>query len=142
VKKLLSWLIVFGLILAIFWFINPRIFTNLSFDNDPDGIKSAWESGASNIVVEAKARVILELPDEDDIGHKQRFRVELDNGHRVLISHDLEIAPRVPVSVHSTIRFRGEFDWTEAGGTIHWTHRDPNGKRKGGWIDHLEQRYQ
>ena len=143
VKTLLSWTITIGLITTAAWWLNPALFASFNLaKNDSDKIMAAWEKRQSNILVEAEGQVVLELPDLEDIKTVQRFMVSLENGHRVMIVHDLDVAPRVPVSVFSEIRFKGEFDWTQAGGMIHWTHRDISGKREGGWIEVLGQRYQ
>lgn len=37
---------------------------------------------------------------------------------------------------------RGECGWNERGGVVHWTNRDPDGRRAGGWIDHRGRRYE
>jgi len=41
-----------------------------------------------------------------------------------------------------TVSFYGEYVWNEKGGVIHWTHHDPAGKHKTGWVRHNGERYQ
>jgi hypothetical protein len=63
--------------------------------------------------------------------------------HEVLIAHNHEAAGRVPVKEGESIRFRGEYEWTEKGGTVHFTHA-PKQKRRdpGGWVEHGGRRYE
>ncbi|MBM4117331.1 DUF3465 domain-containing protein [bacterium] len=35
---------------------------------------------------------------------------------------------------------RGEYEWNPEGGVLHWTHRDPEGRRPGGWIERAGRR--
>ena len=74
------------------------------------------------------------LPDREDLGRFQEFKVELENGHVLRVMHDLERAQRVPFSVGSQVRLRGEYDWSPEGGIVHWTHQDLSGEHEGGWI--------
>jgi len=124
------------------WWIKPDILKSIGFvRNDTERITSAWHKKSSNLLVEVDARVVLLLPNRDDIKKLQRFLVELENGHRLEVAHDLELSENVPVGVSSLIRLKGEFDYNENGGLIHWTHADPAGNRDGGWIEHNDMRY-
>jgi hypothetical protein len=40
------------------------------------------------------------------------------------------------------VAFRGEYEWNQKGGVIHWTHRDPDGQHSGGWLKHKGKTYQ
>jgi len=104
-------------------------------------IQQAWENKRSNLQVEAEARVVRLRPDFVDLATYQEFEAELPNGHVVLVRHNLDQAPRVPVWVSSQIRMRGEYDWSGSGGIIHWTHDDPDGQREGGWIEYQGEKY-
>jgi len=64
----------------------------------------------------------------------QRFILRLSSGQTLLIVHNLDLAPRAPVERGSRATVRGEYEWNEQGGVIHWTHHDPDGRRPGGWI--------
>ena len=105
-------------------------------------IAAAFEQERSNLLVEAEAQVVYVIP---VVKHKelnfQEFRVELSNGHRVRVIHDLNQADAVPAQIYDKIRLRGEFDWSSDGGLIHWTHDDPSGEREGGWIELNGRRY-
>lgn len=92
--------------------------------------------------VEASGRVAKLLPDDLHGSRHQRFLVVLAAGERVLIAHNIDLAPRVPVRAGDTVRFRGQYEWNERGGVVHWTHHDPQQRRRGGWLELAGQRYQ
>lgn len=52
----------------------------------------------------------------------------------MLIAHNLEVAPRVPLALGDRVGFRGLYEWNEQGGVVHWTHHDPFGEREGGYL--------
>jgi hypothetical protein len=95
----------------------------------------------SNVVVELEGRVSRVLADDLQGSRHQRFIVELGSGHTVLVSHNIDLAPRVPLSRGDSVELRGEYEWNDRGGVVHWTHRDPRGRRTGGWIRHQGEEY-
>ena len=103
--------------------------------SDDDRIAEAFVQRKSNIFVTVKATVLRALPDAEVGGHFQKFLVRLESGHTLMVSHNVDLAPRVPVVEGAPMRIRGEYDWSDIGGVIHWTHRDPAGERDGGWIE-------
>ena len=54
----------------------------------------------------------------------------------------IDLAKRVPVERGDTIEFRGEYEWNEKGGVVHWTHHDPQDRHDHGWIEFEGRRYQ
>ncbi len=40
------------------------------------------------------------------------------------------------------VTVKGEYEWNERGGLIHWTHRDPRSAHEDGWIEHANVRYE
>ena len=52
----------------------------------------------------------------------------------LLVTHNLDIADRVPLGIGDRITLRGLYEWNDSGGLVHWTHRDPMGIEAGGWV--------
>ncbi len=67
----------------------------------------------------------------------ERFIVRIADSVTVLVAHNLDLAPRVPLAPGDSVELRGEYDWSERGGTIHWTHGDPAGRHETGWIHQI-----
>jgi hypothetical protein len=106
------------------------------------GIADAYANKQSGIMVEFDARVERLLPDDTDDNPHQRFILQLDNGHTVLVAHNLDLAERVPLEEWDLVRVRGEYEFNAQGGVVHWTHRDPGMGIKHGWIEHKGLRYE
>jgi hypothetical protein len=81
------------------------------------------------------------LPDDREGARHERFLVRIE-GVSVLVAHNLDRAPRVPLEAGDSVQLRGEYEWNEKGGVIHWTHRDPDGRHDAGWIRHEGRLYQ
>lgn len=105
-------------------------------------IRRLYERKQSDAIVEGRAEVIRLLPDDNEGSRHQKFIIRIDRGLTVLISHNIDLAPRVPLRAGETIGFKGEYEWTDKGGVIHWTHHDPKQWREGGWIEHDGRRYE
>ena len=91
--------------------------------------------------VQLSARVYRTLPDDNEGSRHQRFLVRDANGYSLLIAHNIDLAPRVPLEQGDMLVLRGQFEWNDKGGVIHWTHHDPRGRREGGYIEHAGKRY-
>jgi hypothetical protein len=105
-------------------------------------ILSAYETKRSNLVVEGEGRVVAVLPDDNRGSRHQRFIVEVAPDRTILISHNIDLAPRVAgIRKGDKVAFRGEYEWNEKGGVVHWTHHDPRGRRAGGWIERNGRRF-
>jgi len=55
---------------------------------------------------------------------------------------NVDLAPRVPLAPGDSVEVRGEYDWNDRGGVLHWTHRDPGGRHEAGWVRHDGRLYQ
>jgi hypothetical protein len=110
--------------------------------DDTGRIAQAFADGQSDLWVTAGGRVTRLLADDEEGSRHQRFIVELANGRTVLVSHNIDLAPRLDaLQAGDRIRFHGEYEWNAQGGVIHWTHHDPRGRRDGGWLEHEGRRY-
>lgn len=91
--------------------------------------------------VEAGGIVTRMLKDDNDGSRHQRFILDTRNGQTLLVAHNIDLAPRLPVGVGDRIKFRGTYEWNDLGGLIHWTHHDPMGVEDGGYIVHRRRVY-
>jgi len=93
--------------------------------------------------VETTAVVERVLKDDRSGSRHQRFIVKLPSGQTLLISHNIDIAPRVEgLARGDTVSFSGIYEPNSKGGVVHWTHHDPSGRHAAGWIEHRGHRYQ
>ena len=110
---------------------------------DDSSIARAFATRASDIQVEGEGTVTRILPDDLNGSRHQRFIVELASGQTLLLSHNIDIAPRIDgLKEGDSVGFNGEYVWNEKGGVIHWTHHDPQRRHAAGWIKHNGKTYQ
>ena len=81
------------------------------------------------------------LRDDNDGSRHQRFILDMRNDQTLLIAHNIDLAKRVPAGLGDRIRFRGMYEWNDLGGLVHWTHHDPMGIERGGYIDFRKKIY-
>jgi hypothetical protein len=106
-------------------------------------VVTAFENHSSGVEVQGEGTVAAVLPDDVEGSRHQRFLVRLDFGQTVLISHNIDLAPRVSsLRRGDRISFSGEYVWNPKGGLIHWTHRDPAGRHHAGWLKHNDETFQ
>lgn len=94
----------------------------------------------SGSIVEVSADVYKILKDDNEGSRHQRFLVYIE-GISVLVAHNIDLAPRVPLKVGDNIRVKGEYEWNDKGGVIHWTHHDPKKWREDGWIEYQGKKF-
>ncbi|MFT7620072.1 MAG: hypothetical protein ACI97A_003729 [Planctomycetota bacterium] len=105
-------------------------------------VEELYQAKKSDVVVEVLGSV-SKLKDNSAPGiRRQEFTLEFPGGHQVEVSHDTTTSPRVPMSNGDQVEVRGEYIWTEKGGIIHMTHRDPIPERTSGWINHNGKTYE
>lgn len=81
------------------------------------------------------------LPDDREGSRHQRFVIDMRNGQTILVTHNIDLAKRVPLGMGDRIRFRGMYEWNDEGGLLHWTHHDPLGAEDGGFIRYRSKAY-
>ena len=105
-------------------------------------LADAWDRHANDEWIRASGRVTRLLDDDNEDSRHQRFIIETGRGQTLLVAHNIDLAPRVPVGIGDKIAFKGVYEWNERGGVIHWTHHDPQGREPGGWIELRGRRYE
>ncbi len=109
-------------------------------------LRSAIRDRQSEVMITLEAEVVKVLPDDNEGSRHQRLLLVLDEPvgqvDTVLIAHNIDLAERVPCAEGERVTVRGQYEWNDKGGVIHWTHHDPKGWREGGWIEHRGVRYE
>lgn len=91
----------------------------------------------SGEMVEGGGIVERVLRDDDDGSRHQRFILKVGSGQTLLVSHNIDLASRLAdLKAGDRVVFRGQYEWNDQGGVLHWTHHDPSGLRQGGWLQH------
>ena len=109
--------------------------------SDDDAIERAFRERRGDLWVNVAGRVVKSLPDDRQGSRHQRFILELATGRTLLVAHNIDLAERVPLREGERVSLRGEYEWNDRGGVVHWTHHDPDGRHRGGWIEHEGERY-
>ena len=108
-----------------------------------DVIANAYENKRNNVQVKGAGKVIKLLADDNQGSRHQKFILQLSSGQTLLIAHNIDLAPRInTISIGDQIVFHGQYEWNDNGGVVHWTHKDPDGRHIGGWLQHNSQTYQ
>lgn len=114
-----------------------------SYSFGEQDIASAYASKTSDVQVMGSGEVVRILADDNVGSRHQRFIVKLATTQTILISHNIDLAPRInSLNVGDRVEFYGEYEWNEKGGVVHWTHHDPNGRHADGWLKHNARKYQ
>ena len=112
-------------------------------DNADAALENAYLNRLRHHQVSGRGTVVKLLADDNDGSRHQRFVLRLNSGRTLLISHNIDLAPRIDsLQPGETVEFNGEYEWNAKGGLVHWTHHDPQGRHVPGWIKHKQQTYQ
>ena len=107
-----------------------------------DAVEQAFAAQRSGLWLETRGRVIRILKDDNEGARHQKFILQLDGGHSVLVAHNIDLARRIPAREGVSLSVRGRYEWNDRGGVIHWTHHDPDGREPGGLIEVGDVRYE
>ncbi|ENX33830.1 hypothetical protein F889_02493 [Acinetobacter colistiniresistens] len=111
--------------------------------DDQQKIMQAYQQQRSNVQVQAQGIVKAVLPDDNEGSRHQKMILKLENGLTVLIAHNIDLAPRIEgLKKGDTVEFFGEYEYSQKGGVVHWTHHDPRGKHVDGWLKYQGRMYQ
>ena len=111
--------------------------------DDLDKIQQAFQHQKSNMQVQSSGKVIALLRDDNEGSRHQKFLLELANSQTVLVAHNIDLAPRIEaLQKGDQVDFYGEYEYSDKGGVIHWTHLDPAQKHAHGWLKHQGKTYQ
>jgi len=106
-------------------------------------LEKAFREKTSDLMVEDSGKVIKLLPDDNKGSRHQRILLKLASGQTILIAHNIDLAPRInSLKKGDRLKFKGEYEWNEKGGVVHWTHHDPAKRHPGGWLEHNGRRYE
>lgn len=140
-------LIVLAVVFALYQTLekNPNLipaFSKQSASSDQQ-ITNAFQNKQSDSQVSSSGVVVSILADDTKGSQHQKFILKLSSGQTLLISHNIDLAPRInTLRKGDTIEFYGEYEWNAKGGVVHWTHRDPGGRHVDGWLKHQGVTYQ
>ncbi len=105
-------------------------------------LQQAFRDRRSSIQVEGRGTVVKVLKDDRQGSRHQRFILELPTGQTLLVSHNIDLAPRIDtLRIGDLVEFFGVYEYNDQGGVIHWTHHDPAGRHVDGWIRHNGRLY-
>jgi hypothetical protein len=110
---------------------------------DDELLQQAYQQQRSDLQVKGVGTVFKLLADDNRGSRHQRFIIRLASGQTLLVAHNIDLAPKIEnLKVGDEISFFGEYEWSNKGGTVHWTHHDPRGRHVSGWLKHAARVYQ
>lgn len=129
--------VAFILVSALFLVAQPLAWA------DNAQIEQAYRQHRSNLQIEGEGTVVKLLSDDNRGSRHQRFIIRLASGQTLLVAHNVDLAPKLEgLKVGDNVAFAGEYEWSNKGGTLHWTHHDPAGRHVAGWLRYGDQVYQ
>jgi len=142
-KKILIGAVVGAVLYGMFGANSSMLLSSTEYSSARDQkVSAAFRKHQSDVQVRGSGVVIKILPDDTRGAKHQKFILELFPGQTLLISHNIDLAPRInTLRKGDTIGFYGEYEWNSKGGVVHWTHRDPAGQHEHGWLKHKDIMY-
>ena len=112
-------------------------------NTENSNIEQLFKQQKSDVFVTGKGVVKKVLADDNQGSRHQRFILELPNGQTLLFAHNIDLAERLPnLQAGDEVSFAGDYVYNNKGGTIHWTHKDPRGQHKDGYLMYQGKIYQ
>jgi hypothetical protein len=136
--------------LGAFWYLNEgdsqgtdRAESNATASGPGDPAWQAFHAHANGQAITVPGIVERILEDDRDGSPHQRFIIRTPQDLRLLVAHNLDLAPRLEgLTKGDSVIVRGDYEWNEKGGVMHWTHGDPRGQHAAGYIEWRGKRYQ
>ena len=104
-------------------------------------IRSLYDTQRSGVMVSTIGNVTRILKDDNDGHRHQRFLIIIPSGLTLLVAHNIDLAPRIPLELEDQVSIYGQYEWNNKGGVLHWTHHDPDKKHPEGWVIHEGIKY-
>lgn len=121
----------------------PATQTRAAPTSQTDELRATFTERKSGSQVTGEGTVTKLLADDNEGSRHQRFILTLPSGQTLLVTHNIDLAPRVAsLKTGDSVAFNGVYEWNAKGGLVHWTHRDPSGRHQPGWLKHAGQTYQ
>lgn len=142
-KKILLLVVAAVLIYGYFQDQDFSLSESASSTANNGAIQNAYTNKQSDVQVKGEGTVMKVLSDDLDGSRHQRFLLKLNSSHTLLISHNIDLAPRIDhLRAGDAVEFFGVYEWNSKGGVVHWTHHDPGDRHVAGWIKHQGRTYQ
>lgn len=107
-------------------------------------LADAFRDQQSDVMIDSVSGTVeAVLPDDLEGDRHQRFVMRVSRDQTILVVHNIDIAPRINgLQKGDRVAVKGEYEWNERGGLIHWTHKDPRSTHEDGWIEFNRVRYE
>jgi hypothetical protein len=102
-------------------------------------VYQSWAQQRSNVEVTATGSVAKVLgtrrgPSGVHTGFLLHLRGAEGRGLTVRVEDNVDLTGPIPIRAGDDVEVRGESIYDPRGGLIHYTHRDPRGRRAGGYV--------
>jgi hypothetical protein len=125
------------------WYLGAKAPSSPAQVQPGDSAAAAFADRARGRMIVVEGKVSRLLADDDEGSPHQRFVIRTGSGQTLLVSHNLDLAPRLNgLRVDDVVGVYGQYEWNDQGGVMHWTHDDPDGKHAAGYIEWKGRRYQ
>jgi hypothetical protein len=112
-------------------------------DGEDEALRRAVAAQARGLPLQVSGVVERILADDRNGSPHQRFIIRTSSAITLLIAHNLDLAPRLEgLAPGEAVRVVGDYEWNERGGVMHWTHDDPAGYHRAGYVEWRGRRYQ
>lgn len=107
-------------------------------------LAEAFKDQRSDVMIDnVSGTVEAVLPDDNEGSRHQRFIIRVSRNQTVLVVHNIDMAARISgLMKGDRVNVKGEYEWNDRGGLIHWTHKDPRSSHEDGWIEYNRVRYE